>query len=103
MNAFNFCTMKPYTGANAYLITNGPIPAFATFNQISSMGYQVKKGAKGTKITIGIPTTTKDGQELVKYSQRTVFEIVDTTAIDDKDFIKDLAREVANMQKVVAV
>lgn len=102
MRAFNFCTMRPYCGANAHLIGNGQYPAFATFNQVTSMGYQVKKGAKGVKIAVGIKTTTKEGEELMRYSQRTVFDIVDTTAADDKDFMKDLAREVAQMSELGA-
>jgi hypothetical protein len=101
MNAFNFCTMTEYTGRNAGLAGNGELPAFATFNQLKSQGFMVKKGAKSIPIFCGFQPRTKDkdGKPLekpvngIRYAR--VFDIVDTTAAENVDFMAWLKEEVS--------
>lgn len=92
MNAFNFATMTPYDGKNATIEGNGPLPAFATFQQLKSLGYMVKKGAKGVKIFCGY-RSKKVGEKKTIPVWATVFDIIDTNAADDKEFLKYLATE----------
>jgi hypothetical protein len=105
MQAFNFTTMKPYTGQNAGLVSNGELNAFATFSQIQSGGFLVKKGAKGIKIFCGYHITAKakdatndDGTKFNSPRYSVVFDIADTTAADDKDFIAWVREEFTRLQ-----
>lgn len=97
MTAFNFCTMTEYSGKNATLEGNGIISAFATFNQLKTNGYMVKKGAKGVGIHCGFRKVEDKASGKVKSVPRyaTVFDICDTTAQDDKDYMKWLESEIA--------
>lgn len=99
MNAFNFATLQPYGGKNATLEGNGTLPAFATFNQLRDLGYSVKKGAKGVKIFCGY-REKKEGDKITRVPRSaTVFDIIDTNATDDKEFMKYLATEVKKLFK----
>lgn len=86
MRAFNFVTNTEYSGQNAALVGNGKYPAFASFNQLKSMGYSVNKGAKSVSIFCGY-RKGKDGEKTVPCWGR-VFDIVDTSAKDDKDLLE---------------
>lgn len=102
MTAFNFITNKEYSGSNATLEGNGKYPAFASFNQIASMGYSVNKGAKSVSIFCGYrEKTTKNGKTESVPCWGRVFDIVDTNAINDPDLIEFLengTRESSEMQ-----
>ncbi len=95
LTAFNFITLVQYSGQNAGLVGNGELNAFATFNQIKQAGYKVNKGAKGSSIFCGYhkKIDKKTGEEVTVPTYGYVFDIVDTTANDDKDFIKWLAND----------
>jgi len=85
--------MKQYAGSNAGLAGNGPLPAFASFNQLRDMGYMVNKGAKGVKIFCGFRESKKaKGEKVPCWGY--VFDIVDTTAYQDKAYMAWLAKEV---------
>lgn len=101
MQAFNFSTMVAYGGRNAGLVSNreGTPPAFATFLQLKSMGYSVRKGAKSVSIFCGYrPASKKDlardasAKSVPIYAR--VFDIADTSAIDDTEYLQWLAAEV---------
>lgn len=94
MNAFNFTTMTEYSGQNAAIVGNGTLPAFASFNQLKSLGYMVNKGAKGIKVFCGYKPKkdAENGKKVPVYG--VVFDIVDTTAAQDKDFLKWLKAEI---------
>lgn len=85
MNAFNFVTNTEYSGQNASLVGNGKYPAFASFNQLASMGYSVNKGAKSVSVFCGY-RENKKGDRVPCYGR--VFDIIDTTAKDDKDLLE---------------
>jgi tRNA splicing endonuclease len=96
MKAFNFITMTEYGGRNALLEGNGDLPAFASFNQLRDSGYMVKKGAKSVSIFCGYrqrKDKTTGKMTTVPTSGR-VFDIIDTTAADDKGYIKHLKAEI---------
>lgn len=84
MKAFNFVTNTEYSGQNAALVGNGKYPAFASFNQLKSMGYSVNKGAKSVSVFCGY-RENKDGDKVPCWGR--VFDIIDTTAKDDKDLL----------------
>lgn len=96
MIAFNFATMKQYSGSNATLAGNGRegLPAFASFNQLREMGYMVNKGAKSVSIFCGYRESSKrgDGKSVPCWGR--VFDICDTTAYQDKQFMAWLLEEV---------
>lgn len=86
--------MTPYGGKNASIEGNGTLPAFATFSQLQSLGYMVKKGAKGVKIFCGYREKKEAKGKTARVPKfATVFDIIDTTANDDKEFLKYLATE----------
>lgn len=95
LTAFNFFSLVQYSGKNASIEGNGEINAFATFNQIKSMGYQVNKGAKSISIFTGyhLRTNKKTGEDEQVPTYARVFDIVDTTAKDDKEFYNYLINE----------
>lgn len=85
--AYNFATMTEYAGSNATLRGNAGIDAFASFKQINELGYKVKKGAKSIPVFCGYrPAKDAKNSETVPCWGR-VFDISDTTAMDDKDFL----------------
>lgn len=86
MKAFNFATNVEYSGQNALLVGNGKYPAFASFNQLKSLGYSVNKGAKSVSVFCGY-RKGKDGEKTVPCWGR-VFDIIDTSAKDDADLIE---------------
>jgi hypothetical protein len=96
MKAFNFSTMTYYAGSNAALAGNSRegLPAFASFNQLRDMGYMVNKGAKSVSIFCGYRQSKKneDGKSVPCWGR--VFDIVDTTAYQDKQFMAWLLDEV---------
>lgn len=85
MNAFNFVTNTEYSGQNAALVGNGKYPAFASFNQLKSMGYSVNKGAKSVSVFCGY-RENKAGDRVPCYGR--VFDLIDTTAKDDTDLLE---------------
>ncbi len=94
MIPFNFITLKEYSGSNLGLQAQGEYNCFATFLQIKNSGYSVKKGAKGYRVSQGFKEVTKEDEDgtiksfqVPKYC--TVFELQDTSAIDDKNLIKE--------------
>jgi hypothetical protein len=87
MNAFNFITNTEYSGSNATLQGNGKYNAFASFNQISSAGYQVNKGAKSIGVFCGY-RANKAGDTVPCWGR--VFDIVDTNALQDPDLVEFL-------------
>lgn len=92
MQAFNFVTMNQYSGKNAGLVSNGNgLPAFATFQQLKSAGYSVLKGAKGVKIFCGYREKKDSKEKMPLYA--TVFDIIDTSAKDDAQFLEWLGQE----------
>ena len=96
MQAYNFITLVKYTGANAGLVGNGSVNAFATFNQISGAGYKVNKGAKGISIFTGYYTReseNKNGQNVTVPTYARVFDIKDTSAYEDQEFINWLKND----------
>lgn len=95
MQAFNFTTMTAYGGKNAGLVSNGSddLPAFATFMQLRNAGYSVKKGAKSIAIFCGYKAKKDSEGKSVPIWAR-VFDIIDTSAADDKEFLKWLKEEV---------
>jgi hypothetical protein len=98
MRAFNFITNTEYAGANALLQGNGKYPAFASYRQLNDMGYQVNKGAKSVGIFCGY-RNNKDGESVPCWGR--VFDIIDTTAINDPDcidFIEHGTRQVSELQ-----
>lgn len=103
MKAFNFSTMRPYSGANEYIEGNGKYPAFATFNQVNALGYQVKKGAKGIKILCGFRPDSEDDKtegdilDGPRFRTSVVFDLCDTTASDDPEFMQYLDEQVAKI------
>lgn len=94
MKAFNFVTMREYGGSNANLVSNGDLPAFATFQQLKGIGQSVRKGAKSISIFCGYRKQIVDGKEVSKPISARVFDIIDTTASDDKEFLNYLKKEV---------
>lgn len=86
MRAFNFATNTEYSGQNAALVGNGKYPAFASFNQLKSLGYSVNKGAKSISVFCGY-RKGKDGEKTVPCWGR-VFDIIDTSAIGDTDLLE---------------
>lgn len=92
MIAFNFATMQEYSGANAKLEGNGKYPAFATFLQIQQLGYHINKGAHGVTIFTGTylkhDDATGEDKRVPKYAR--VFDVVDTNALQDRDFVEML-------------
>jgi hypothetical protein len=96
MTAFNFATNTEYSGRNATLEGNGKYPAFATFNQLRSLGYSVNKGAKGVHISCGFKQATKKDEktgETKTFSVprgAVVFDIIDTNALQDADLVEFL-------------
>ena len=93
MQPFNFITMQQYSGKNvAELIPNGEIPAFATFKQLKDAGYSVKKGAKSVAIFCGYREKKDSDKKVPRWGR--VFEIIDTSANDDKQFIEHLIEQV---------
>lgn len=97
MQAFNFATMTAYSGQNATLEGNGEIPAFATFQQLKSLGYSVCKGAKGVKIFCGY-RDKKEGSTTKRVPRwAIVFDIIDTSAKDDKAFLQYLKAEATKL------
>jgi hypothetical protein len=89
--AFNFATNKEYAGSNATLQGNGKYNAFASFNQIASLGYSVNKGAKSVSIFCGYrEKTTKNGKTESVPCWGRVFDIVDTNALQDPDLVEFL-------------
>lgn len=95
LTAFNFITLVQYSGQNAGLVGNGELNAFATFNQIKQAGYKVNKGAKSISVFCGYKTTTdkKTGEEIKAPVFGRVFDLVDTTANDHKEFVDWLTNE----------
>lgn len=95
LTAFNFFSLVQYSGQNASMAGNGELNAFATFNQIKQMGYQVNKGSKAISIFTGyhLRTNKKTGEEEKVPTYARVFDIVDTTAKDDKEFYNYLINE----------
>lgn len=95
LTAFNFFSLVQYSGRNATIAGNGELNAFATFNQIKQMGYQVNKGAKSISIFTGyhLRTNKKTGEEEQVPTYARVFDIEDTTAKDDKEFYNYLINE----------
>lgn len=89
MSAFNFITLVKYSGSNAGLTGNGSINAFATFNQISQSGYKVNKGAKGISIFCGYyeRKNKKTGELETVPTHANVFDIKDTSAYEDQEFV----------------
>lgn len=111
VKAFNFATETEYTGDNAALVSNfaDDLPAFATFNQINGLGYQVKKGAKSISIFCGYVRRAEKGKRKTEVQKTIplyarVFDIADTTAADDKEFIKHLRGQIkAGAIKISAI
>jgi antirestriction protein ArdC len=100
MQAFNFATMTPYSGKNAATVGNGELPAFATFQQIKGLGYQVRKGAKGISIFCGFREKTVENGKTEKVPKfAIVFDLIDTTANDDKEFLKYVKTELKKLFK----
>lgn len=91
MQAYNFITLVKYSGMNSTLEGNGGINAFATFGQIKSAGYSVNKGAKGIKIFCGYHEKKDADKPVPIYTS--VFDIADTSAMQDSDFINWLKTE----------
>jgi hypothetical protein len=93
MQAFNFTTNVEYAGSNATLAGNGKYNAFATFRQISNLGYSVNKGAKGIHINCGYRQVTDKKDPTKTHSVprwAIVFDICDTNALQDKDLVEFL-------------
>ncbi len=113
MQAYNFTTQVKYGGSNAGLKGNGDLNAFATFFQIKNAGYTVNKGAKGIQIFTGYYTKTdpKTNEEKTVPTHALVFDIKDTSAYEDKEFIDYLkneavivdSKDVADMKLVSAM
>lgn len=94
MTAYNFITLVKYTGANAGLTGNGKLNAFATFNQIKQAGYSVNKGAKAISIFTGYyERKNKAGEIETVPTYARVFDIKDTSASKDQEFIDWLENE----------
>jgi hypothetical protein len=92
---YNFSTMVTYTGRNAVELSGiSKYNCFATFIQIKEMGYSVNKGAHGYSIFTGFREKEDESNpcKVVKVpTWAKVFAIEDTTAVQDKDFIKWLS------------
>lgn len=100
MTAYNFITLVKYGGANAGL-EGKDINAFATFRQIKEAGYTVNKGAKGISIFCGYQEKKDSDKPVPVYA--CVFDIADTNAMQDTEFINWLrteAKPVDNMQTI---
>ena len=102
MTAFNFATMRPYSGQNALLAGNGKYPAFATFNQIRQLGFTVNKGAKAVKIFCGYQSTEEKDEngKLKKVTipkRALVFDICDTNALQSPEFVEFMESELAKL------
>lgn len=95
LSAFNFITLVQYSGSNSGIVGNGELNAFATFKQITNAGYKVNKGAKGISIFCGYreKVDKKTGERVTVPTYGYVFDIIDTNAIDDKDFYNWLVNE----------
>ena len=99
MQAFNFATMTAYNGKNASIMGNGTLPAFATFKQIKELGYKINKGAKGISIFCGYREKIEDGKKTTVPKFAIVFDLIDTTAHEDKEFLKYIKAELKEMFK----
>lgn len=91
MTAYNFITLVKYGGTNAGLEGKSDINAFATFRQIKESGYAVNKGAKGISIFCGYQEKKDSDKPVPIYA--CVFDIADTNAMQDTDFISWLKTE----------
>ena len=95
MQAYNFITLVKYNGQNAGLVGNGDLNAFATFNQVSQAGYKVNKGAKAISIFCGyferLNKKTGENETVPTYAR--VFDIKDTSAYQDTEFVNWLKTE----------
>lgn len=96
MRAYNFITLVEYSGNNATLEGCGELNAFATFNQIKESGYSVNKGAKSVSIFTGYYSKedkNENGQNVTIPTYARVFDIADTSAITDENFVEWLKTE----------
>jgi len=103
--AYNFITKTNYSGSNAYLKGKSKYNAFATFKQISSAGYKINKGAKGEHIFCGfqpVDVVDENGKPKTKSVPKVavVFDIADTTAMDDAKLIKSLDKIKPSQQEI---
>jgi hypothetical protein len=95
MNTINFVTFNNYSGSNTTLQHKSKYSAFATFKQITGAGYKLNKGSKGQTIFCGYRPVDKvnDKGHITTGNApifALVFDIADTTAMDDKKLIARL-------------
>lgn len=93
---YNFVTKSYYNGSNQTLRSKSKYNAFATFKQITGAGYKLNKGAKGQGIFCGFkPVDYIDENNKIKTRtapiSAVVFDIADTTAMQDKKLLKQIA------------
>lgn len=104
MQAYNFITLVKYSGSNAGLQGRTDINAFATYLQLKQAGYSVNKGAKAERIFTGYYEKTKDNGEVDTVPTfACVFDIADTDAIKDTDFINWLKTEAVLVDSIQEV
>lgn len=101
MTPFNFTTMSQYQGRNAADLARPDLPAYATFNQVQSLGGRIKKGAKSIPIFCGYREKTKhNGKPVTVPIWGRVFHIDDCEL--DPNFKKWLADQIKQPEKVTA-
>ena len=74
---------------------NGALNAFATFNQVSQAGYKINKGSKAISIFCGYyeRKNKKTGELETVPTYARVFDIKDTSAYEDTEFVNWLKND----------
>ena len=92
MTPFNFTTMSAYQGRNAADLSGPDLPAYATFNQVASLGGHIKKGAKSIPIFCGYRAKEDKGKSVTVPTWGRVFHIDDCEL--DPAFITHVKQEI---------
>ena len=85
----NAITGRFYTGINQLALSiqgmaldNGQDPRWLTFKQASDNGWKIKKGSKGTHVTLWKPVTDKDNEDEIIAVWEKVFTVFHASQID---------------------
>jgi antirestriction protein ArdC len=91
----NLVSQKPYQGINRLLlgmssmVKGYSVPVWASFKQWQSLGANVKKGEKGTKIVFYSPVTKQDKQtgDIEKYSVLKTYFVFNAAQVEGIDIV----------------
>lgn len=88
----NFISQKPYRGINRLILAMSGMrfsnPAWATYKQWSDLGFQVRKGEKGTKIVFWSKATKEDSSgEKSEYAFAKAYFVFNVEQVDGIEII----------------